>query len=439
MWEIIRKAIDVSDSHLVNQILTCKPGMVFEKNAHNETLLHYAARHSDLDTMAELVNRGARADVSDDFGWTPMHEACRHGNEKAVALFIKTGINLNFKSSQGETPLHIAAKHNFPGIAARLMAAGADRNATCSDGNTPLHLAVKDGHANVVQTLLAAGAIADSFNSEGYAPLHVAARYGRSICADLLLSCVEHTLHDKSGKTFLEIARIFGNDTFVTLMNAKLFNGPAEKSLGAAIRTQTQPRLLQLPDSGISEMPDFFNLGKSGIINAMREYLFGKPVASHHTYIFGILDALLWFAVFPFLLFVVWHGISSNLIPPIIQLNNIFGGLLASAIIQTGANWLIVFIISCLLVESEDPGASTLHFLKNLRNAVLFRVVHYALIAVYFCRNMSFYTTFWSDFTVFWFWFIALYSASFYFWWVGHQKTDHSHSGPTLPELHQGH
>ncbi|MDD3148514.1 MAG: ankyrin repeat domain-containing protein, partial [Candidatus Riflebacteria bacterium] len=382
---------------------------------------------------------GARADVSDDFGWTPMHEACRHGNEKAVAMFIKSGINLNFKSSQGETPLHIAAKQNFPGIIARLTAAGADKNAVCSNGNTPLHLAVKNGQTAVVQTLLAAGAKADTFNSEGYAPLHVAARYGRSICADLLLSCVDRTLHDKSGKTFLEIARIFGNDTFVTLMNAKLFSGPASKSLEAAIREPTKQQVHILPEMGTYELPDFFGNDRGNLLKALRGFIFGKPSASHHEYLFGILDAMLWFAVFPLLMFIVWHGFSSGMIPAIIQLKNSAGIVVTGTMLQTGLNWLIIFVISCLLIESEEPGSSSLHFIRNMRNAVLFRVVHYAIIAVYFCRNMLVYTSFWNDFAMAWFWFMVLYTISYYFWWLDHHKANRNQSESVTPECHQSH
>lgn len=128
MWERILSAIEVSDNQLVGFYLNTEAALVYEQNARNETLLHYAARYSDAGTITEFLMRGARPDVADDFGWTPLHEACRSGNEDAVTLFINTGINLNFVNQRRESPLHIAARHNFPRLAARLAEAGAEKN-----------------------------------------------------------------------------------------------------------------------------------------------------------------------------------------------------------------------------------------------------------------------------------------------------------------------
>ena len=157
MWERILSAIEVSDNELVNFYLNTEAALVYEQNARSETLLHYAARYSDAGTINEFLIRGARPDVADDFGWTPLHEACRSGNEDAVSLFIKTGINLNFVNQRHESPLHVAARHNFPRITARLVEAGAERIAERRRQHTAAARPV-NGHVGIVDVLLTAGA-----------------------------------------------------------------------------------------------------------------------------------------------------------------------------------------------------------------------------------------------------------------------------------------
>ncbi len=439
MWKNILGAIDVSDARQVSQFLSNEPGLTFEHNPRNETLLHYAARHASAATLLEFVRRGARADISDDFGWTPMHEACKHGNEQAVALFIQSGINLNFKSRIGETPLHIAAKHNYPGIVARLMAAGADKNACCNDGNTPVHLAVKKGQISALQTLLNAGAKTDIFNSEGYAPLHLAARHGRFLSAELLLSSrADPYQKDASGKTFMEIAEIFNNKTFVTLMAEKLHSDDKAAVERASFSRKDLALESRLAGTTVYVFPDFSLPGHRSFINTISIFLFGNDAIGRYRHITGLVDAALWFGVFPLLLFILWHALAAGMIPSLVRLNFSFGAHFPAAALQTAVNWLILFAISCLLVESEPSYGSTLHFFTRLRHSILFRSMHFALLEWFFCPKIPLYPLFWSDFAVFWVWFVGLYSISFYLWWEHNHGLSTNQSDSSSEETGMG-
>ncbi len=432
MWENILGAIDVSDARQVSQFLANEPGLTFEHNPRNETLLHYAARHASAATLLEFVRRGARADISDDFGWTPMHEACKHGNEQAVALFIQSGINLNFKSRLGETPLHIAARHNYPGIVARLMAAGADKNAKCNDGNTPVHLAVKKGQISALQTLLNAGARTDTFNAEGYAPLHLAARHGRFLSAELLLANkADPYQKDASGKSFMEIAEIFDNKTFITLMTEKLHSDDKAAVGRASFSRKDLALESRLAGTTVYVFPDLNLPEHRGFINAVRTFILGNATTGRHRYLTGLVNAALWFGAFPLLLFILWHALAAGMIPSLVRLNFNFGVHFPAAAFQTAVNWLILFSISCLLVEAEPSHESGLYFFSSLRHSILFRSMHFALLEFFFCPKLPLYPAFWNDFAVFWVWFIGLYSISFYLWWehnhgLTHDQTDSS-------------
>ncbi len=418
MWENILSAIEFSDSQLTAFYLADDPALAFEQNRRNETLLHFAARHANSQTIQELIKRGARADIADDFGWTPLHEACKHGNEDAIIFFIKIGTNINFRSHLNETPLHIASRHNFPRIVARLIDAGADPDVTNNDGNTPLHLAIQRGQTCTVNVLIAAGASTDAQNQEGYPPLHLAARHGRYLCADLLLAAnVDPDHKDSSGRTFIEVARNFGNETFLLLINARSQNGAGNPDDKAEARQENVPLKTAIAECLKAPSRPQEEHNRSQAISALGGFFFGNRLGSVHGNFSKLIESLLWFAIFPLLLFLTWKGFESSLIPPLIDLDITFASQLSADFVKATANWLLLFGVSCLLVESGKAEDSMLHFFKDLREAVFFRAAHFAIIATYFCKNMTVHQAFIVEFAVFWVLFMILYSISYILWW----------------------
>ena len=55
-----------------------------------------------------------------------------------ISILLRAGAKLEVKDQAGETPLHVAAQEGFIDAARMLIKAGAHVNARDKDGNTPL-------------------------------------------------------------------------------------------------------------------------------------------------------------------------------------------------------------------------------------------------------------------------------------------------------------
>ncbi len=432
MWDKLSGAITGSDTSLVRFYLEQEPELLFEQNSHDETLLHHAARSADGETIAELLRRGARADNADDFGWTPLHEACRSKNEAAVALFVLTGISLDQRTTKQETPLHIAARHNAFAIMARLLAAGARCEATNKDGDTPLHLAARRGYTRAVEVLITGGANLRARNNIGLTALHMTAIKGHFKCAALLL-CNQANPHqiDDSGKNFLEIASMCGHELFTkhaTTLIGELEKREREgskeakaKQTGELAKTETQGAVIEDFFSDITAKPaarlqKTCNLVVSDLISGH----------SSHNYSGSLLTTIentLWFLVFPFLLFVLWKGFASGTLPSAIHLNLSLGSIISAEFLQTLVNTLLVVVASSFLITTETDSISTLHFFRDMRETVHFRVIHLLLIEIFFIGRLVIDTAFLAEFGIFWGWFIILYVVSYLIWWANTHTT----------------
>ncbi|XP_071078636.1 transient receptor potential cation channel subfamily A member 1 homolog [Haliotis cracherodii] len=101
-----------------------------------------------------LIKNGAKVNVVDIYGQTPLHYAAMSGNENAARdLLSLTDIYLDAQDMQGVTALHTAAIHSQEGVATMLIEA--DANLRCKDFGmaTPLHHACSKGNVSFVQML----------------------------------------------------------------------------------------------------------------------------------------------------------------------------------------------------------------------------------------------------------------------------------------------
>jgi ankyrin repeat protein len=92
--------------------------------------VHAAAAHRDgavaLAMMRLLLERGARVNVAQQGGWTPLHQAAKHGPAELVELLLEHDADIHARSSDGQTPLQMAEAAGQDAIAALLRARGAD-------------------------------------------------------------------------------------------------------------------------------------------------------------------------------------------------------------------------------------------------------------------------------------------------------------------------
>ncbi|XP_066563229.1 85/88 kDa calcium-independent phospholipase A2 isoform X2 [Amia ocellicauda] len=123
-------------------------------------------------------------------GRTPLHLACCHGDVGLVReLLEECGARLDITDRQGETPLHCAARLDTAAVTELLCSCsrpspGLDTVSVA--GETALHVACRLGKAETVQVLLGCGARCDVMGGHGY-PIHTAMKYSEKSCAEAIL------------------------------------------------------------------------------------------------------------------------------------------------------------------------------------------------------------------------------------------------------------
>lgn len=184
--ELYKKA----DFHLINK----------KKNYNNEFIKFLLQREVDYS-------------YRDKDGNTLLHLAAKYTNLKIVQTFLAHGLEANATNFLGETPLHLAVKtHDYVQIARALIAGGANVNAQDNDGNTPLHKIIEcEQHLRVNRyhtlcALLEAGADPNIANNQGTTPINYKDGYHLGIYTveKLLEHGADVHAEDKKGNSFFK-------------------------------------------------------------------------------------------------------------------------------------------------------------------------------------------------------------------------------------------
>lgn len=117
--------------------------------------LHIAVKERDLSWVGFLIQKGARVDLKDGQGNTPLMVAARIGNLEAARLLISRNANMNATNAAGETPLIAAVQRRDIAMTRLLLTQGADpaRRDTAS-GLTARDYAVRDGRSEAIIKLM---------------------------------------------------------------------------------------------------------------------------------------------------------------------------------------------------------------------------------------------------------------------------------------------
>lgn len=141
------------------------------------TALHWAAERDDMDVAVLLVGAGAKANVANQFGVTPLSLACTNGSAAMVDFLLRSGADPNAALPNGETPLMTASRTGNPKVVQSLVERGAKvETAEAMLGQTPLMWASAEGHNDVVRLLIERGANVNARSKAGFTPLLLAAR-----------------------------------------------------------------------------------------------------------------------------------------------------------------------------------------------------------------------------------------------------------------------
>lgn len=135
-----------------------------ETTDENEmTALHHAAKHARENVIRCLLDRGAKANVSDlTGGFSPLHwviinscppmDSKNHVDESIIAL-ARGGCDLNAKDFNLATPLHIAAQKGYKTTIDTLVRLGANPNAVDVMGRSCLQVAKTNEVKDFIKSL----------------------------------------------------------------------------------------------------------------------------------------------------------------------------------------------------------------------------------------------------------------------------------------------
>lgn len=164
------------------KILLSRGARAEVKNKDGATPLQLAAKYKHKNLAETLMRHGADAKICDADGQNALHFLCqiqlpevdRVMEREMVELFITEGCDVDARTKNQMTALHLAASSGCDGIAEALIQHGADVHAREIENlDTPLHLAARRNHQAVVEVLLRRGANVETRQRSGMAAVHL--------------------------------------------------------------------------------------------------------------------------------------------------------------------------------------------------------------------------------------------------------------------------
>ena len=131
-------------------LLISRGADVNHQNAYGNSALHQASKQHHLTVCQSLIKAGAKVDLKNNKGSTPLLLACLNDeisnlNKNAMMIFFKflvdSGANVNEVDKNAATPLHAAASSGNSNLIEFLLECKANPKAVDSGGMTPLKAA----------------------------------------------------------------------------------------------------------------------------------------------------------------------------------------------------------------------------------------------------------------------------------------------------------
>jgi ankyrin repeat protein len=172
--------------------------------------LRYAACGGDPVAVRQLLAAGARVNVADESGYTPLMGAINNKRIANAQILIDAGADVNARlPKSGDTPLTLPLyyKQDSSEVVTLLLAKGANPNTTNSVGRSALMLATFGQPSSVLKALLQAGANVNAQDRNGNTALMAAVEDNNVEAVKLLLKAhADRALRNKDGQTALSIA-----------------------------------------------------------------------------------------------------------------------------------------------------------------------------------------------------------------------------------------
>ena len=191
-------------------------------NEAGRTPLMYLRDKASANLVRELISAGARVNARDEFGCTALMNAAAYSNSAVVKELIENGAKVDLEDNDGKTALMFAAGNSDPVIAKLLIDAGAAVNAKDHSGKTALMVTAEEGDAETLKLLISFYAEINETDEDGWTALMFAASARDTESVEALLnSGADVTFKDKQGKTALALARQNAQDEMVKLLESR--------------------------------------------------------------------------------------------------------------------------------------------------------------------------------------------------------------------------
>jgi ankyrin repeat protein len=153
------KAVRERDGAKVTEIVSNPSSTAINArdNGTGEGALHMLVRGRDMSFLSFLLARGARPDLQDNQGNTPLILAASIGWAEGAEALLARRANPNLPNNRGETPLILAVQRRDLALVRLLLSRGADpRRSDSVTGYSALDYARRDNRAQPILRLLEA-------------------------------------------------------------------------------------------------------------------------------------------------------------------------------------------------------------------------------------------------------------------------------------------
>ncbi|KNG86304.1 hypothetical protein ANOM_005211 [Aspergillus nomiae NRRL 13137] len=195
-----------------------------------ETALHVAVRHHHPEVVRVLLKSGAKTDVMDHYGYTPLAFAIGHNQEKCINLLVEYGADIEFvslnRTGRRGNALCCAIESNKAHLIPLLLQHGANIEAEGYEGKRPFHRAAMQGNIAALEALLTSGADKNARDALQQTALHHASLEGATDAIRALLRWgLDIHARDEYGQTPLHKAPLSPYADSSTVYNLLVSHG----------------------------------------------------------------------------------------------------------------------------------------------------------------------------------------------------------------------
>ena len=160
-FDAVVYAINAQESTDVIKFLLDQKGVDVNKPTHDaRTYLFWAANKGNVDVVEYLISKGAKVNMEDSHGMTPISFAASAGqpNTKLYDAFIKAGADVKQKNQEGASLLLLAIANDKDLVLTNyFISKGLSLNDKDAAGNTAFNYVAKTGNIELMKTLLQKG------------------------------------------------------------------------------------------------------------------------------------------------------------------------------------------------------------------------------------------------------------------------------------------